>query len=261
MSLDLPEPDRRPLSRSPLQLVVCQVRYEPVPRASEARVALAVHELLGGREGPFAKMEPLQSLNITMGPQVMPTATPNGWRLTSTSGDWTAQLLGDQSSLETTAYETWEGMFRKRLFGLVDALTEQLQPETLNRVGLRYVDRITEPVVNGPAEWSQYIAPEILGPVLHEHLGPGVTAAQQQVDLDAGDEKRATLRHGFFRDQLQGGKLTYVLDFDTYREGIAAWNADEIKGLADELNELALRLFQQTVSAEMLEYMRTGASD
>lgn len=261
MPLDLPEPDRRPLARSPLQLVVWQVRYEPVPRASEARVALAVHESLGGREGPFAKMEPLQNLNITLGPQPFSQATANGWRLTSSSGDWTAQLLGDQASLETTAYETWEGTFRERLFGLVDAVTDELQPQTFNRVGLRYVDRITEPPVETALEWSRYLNPEFLGLVMHEVLGPGVVATQQQVDLDAGDDKRATVRHGFFRDQLQAGKLTYVLDFDMYREGIAEWDATAIKALADDLNELALRIFQQTVTSEMLDYLRSDDDD
>jgi uncharacterized protein (TIGR04255 family) len=256
LPLDLPAVERRLLARSPLQLVVSQLRFEAVPRATEARVALAIHEQLGGPDGPLRRMEPIQNVQITLGAGQAPTATPTGWRFVSEAADWTASVLPDQATLETTSYEEWEGTFRERLFALVDAISEQLVPPTLQRIGLRYVNRVSEPAVSAPPEWQRYLAPEVLGPILHERLGPGIVAAQQQVDLEATDDLRAIFRHGFFRDLQEGGALTYVLDFDTYQERYSVWNAEEIKTTADRLNDLSLRLFHQVVTDELLTYLR-----
>jgi uncharacterized protein (TIGR04255 family) len=254
--LELPEPDRRPLGRSPLQQAVCQIRYEALPRATEARVALAVHDRMGGRQGPFRRMEPLQGVQISLGPQPLPTPAPTGWRFLSDTGDWTGTLLSDHLALETTAYDSWDGTFRERLFGLIEAVSSELEPATVRRAGLRYVNRITDPPVESPQEWERYFPQELLGLVRHQHLGPGVTAAQQQVDLNATDAISVTLRHGFYRDAQRAQALTYVLDIDTYRDGYYPWDVQELKDLTDELNELSLQVFQQTVNSEMLDYLR-----
>ena len=52
MALDLPEPDDAQLPRSPLELVVFQVRFENRLRVSEGAVALAFHGALGDGEYP-----------------------------------------------------------------------------------------------------------------------------------------------------------------------------------------------------------------
>jgi uncharacterized protein (TIGR04255 family) len=259
LPLELPDPDRRQLQRSPLQLVVCQVRFEPAPRAAESRVAFRLQERFGGQDGLFPRIEPIQNLTLSSGPAGPVTAT-TGWRMTSAGRDWTLVLHPDQAALETSVYETWD-VFSERLFELIDAVSELLEPSSFTRLGLRYIDHITEPVVESPAEWQQFISPEVLGILLHERLGPGVMATQQQVDFDAGGELRSTLRHGFFRDEDAGSRLTYVLDFDAYVEGFRAWDSEAIKGMTVSLNDLSLRLFQAAVTTRLLDYLRGEDSD
>lgn len=259
MPIELPAPDPRPLEHSPLELVVCQVRFETLPRAAEPRFALAVQEALGGRDGPFSKMEPIQSQTLTVaaipaGVQPFSTAAQSGWRLSAHDNRWVITLLPDQAALETTAYETWEGTFRDRLLLLFDAVTEYLEPTAIQRVGLRYVDRLKEPAVNAPTEWSRYIRSEVLGLITHDRLGPGVVASQQQVLLDA-DDLRATLRHGFVtEDEVES--LSYLLDVDAYQEGFRVFVLDELKETVERLHTLCLSLFQQTVTDEMLRLLR-----
>ena len=62
------------------------------------------------------------------------------------------------------------------------------------------------------------------------------------------------VRHGFFRDDVWAEAPTYLLDFDVYRQGIQAFDIEEIKEATDVFNELALQLFQQSVTEKMLAY-------
>ena len=63
--LRLPDPRETPLLRSPLSLVVCQVRHERVVAATDTRRALEVQERLAGR---YPKLEErrLASVAVTL---------------------------------------------------------------------------------------------------------------------------------------------------------------------------------------------------
>ena len=107
MALELAPPDEHQLPKSPLTLVVCQVRFEQLPEISDARKALALHEALGGRRGKYAKMEQIQSSSFaaSMGPNV-PVALSKvgdqqGWRFRSEDSSWLVSVFPDQASLET----------------------------------------------------------------------------------------------------------------------------------------------------------------
>jgi uncharacterized protein (TIGR04255 family) len=259
LPLHLPEPDRRELPRAQLPLVLCQIRFEPLPLATDPKVAIAIQDQLGGRTGPYPRTEPMQNLTLSPGALGGAIAATTGWRFISQAGDWIAAVQSDQTSLETTAYSTWDE-FRDRLFALIDAVSAHLTPASVTRVGLRYSNRLTDPQVADPRDWGQYLAPELLGLLVHDGLSEGVIAAQQQVDFDPDGEAKSTLRHGFFRDDQAAGRLTYVLDFDSYREGFRAWDTDAIKQTAVGFNDLTLQLFQQIVTPDLLAYLR-GEND
>lgn len=256
MPLDLPAPDKTQLDRSPLALVVCQVRFENVLAVSDSRTMRLVHEALGDRSGPYPRAEPLsdQGVSIQLGAAGATTAAQplqTGWRLRSRDGGWSVALMPSHVALETTAYTTWSDDFRPRLAHLIEATAKHIAPETEQRLGLRYINRITAPPVTRPREWQGHIAPELLGVVLHNRLGPGATAAQQQVDLEVDDGTQCSFRHGFFTDPARNQALTYVLDFDVYREGVSAFDPGDIMTTADAFNTVALQLFQQAITPQL----------
>ena len=256
MPLNLPAPDKTQLARSPLALVVCQIRFEDVLAVSEGKTMLAIHETLGGRQGPYPKSERLvgQGLNIHLDPAgAKSSARPPepGWRLMSRDEQWVISILPGYVALETTAYTTWDEDFRPRLANLIEATSKHIEPDTEQRLGLRYLDRIIEPSVNNPQDWEGYIAPELLGAVLHEHIGAGVTTAEQQIVLDVDDDTRCGLRHGFFADPARDQSLTYVLDFDVYREGVRSFDPGDILAAADKFSTVALQLFQVAITPRL----------
>ena len=165
--------------------------------------------------------------------------------------------MPDHVVLETSRYTTWSGDFEHRLGNLLDATAQHISPVLEQRVGLRYVDRITEPLVKEVSGWRDYISPAFLGPVLDEPIGDAVRAAQQQIDLDLGDSVTASIRHGFFADPTRDGALTYLLDVDVYREIGQPFDVAGIKAALEIFHERSLQIFQRVVTPRMLDLLDT----
>jgi uncharacterized protein (TIGR04255 family) len=255
MVLDLPPPSFRFLPRSPLELVVCQVRHEE--RRIEPHVALAIQEALGGPDGDFGRIEQVELhsavLAVAAGGSVPPVSeVAHGWHLKTTDGGWTVALLPDHVSLETTRYTTWSD-FHPRLEATIRAVESVASPTMEQRLGLRYVDRLRGLPVDSPADWSRWIQPSVLGPALHDVLGQAVTSSRQQIDLDLGHGRVCVLRHGMVRDP--DGNPSYLLDFDVYRQQARRFSANDLVKAVDEFHQTADSLFEQVITSELLAYL------
>lgn len=258
MPLPLPPPDRTRLSRSPLELVVCQLRFEAQPEVAEAQIALAVHEALGGSNGRYPRLEPLaaQTVNFTMGALGAPPAVSqqgvSGWRYQSADGEWTVSLMPDYVGLETTSYTTWED-FSERMHELLEVTATHIGPGIEQRLGLRYIDRINEVDASSPADWEPYLIPEILGLVLHEQVGPAVKTARQQLLLDLGEGYSCGVNHGFVPGD--NDRVNYLLDYDLFREGGRPFSADAVSEALEVLHEDAGKLFQASITSALYELL------
>ncbi len=257
MALALPEPLTEKLDRSPLSLVVCQVRHEESIAAREPKRALRVHEAVEAAY-PVLEQHSGQELTITAGPlgvQTMPVAAQRGWKMRSEDQSWNAVVMPDFFSLETTDYDDWPD-FRGRLEALMRAVASEIEPSLEQRVGLRFIDRITHPDVTTPRDWAGWIDPAFLGPIAHETVGEGVTTSQQIIQLDAGDGRSLILRHGAFRDPEAGGQATYLIDQDCFIQRGRPFDADQILEAAGSLHTLAIQVFQQAITPDLYKYLK-----
>jgi uncharacterized protein (TIGR04255 family) len=257
MPLDLAPGEHHHLPGSPLTLVVCQIRFDATPAATDSATILAVHEGLGGKEGRYPVLEraqaaPLLPQQVAEMPVVIPQI-PFGWRYKSQDGTWIVSIFPDSVSLETTTgYTSWAEDFRARLVELVGAISKHISPAMVQRVGLRYIDQISRPQVDTPSDWAPYISPEVLGPLLHPAFGDAITRAQQQLDLDIGEGVRCGLRHGFFPDQANAGRLTYILDTDVFRDEIRRYDDNQIMDDANRFHNVALGLFRAVITPDLM---------
>src|SRR3954467_14435483 len=256
-TLSLPEPDTSRLTRSPLELVVCQVRHERKLMVAEGHTALTVHEMLGGASGRYPNLDEITGaeLNLIVGPGTMPNVSEtksSGWRFASVDGTWVVTLMPDHFALETTAYTSWAEDFQPRLAEVADAVAQHVAPTFERRIGLRYIDRITELGLTSVAAWQPYLRPELLGMALHPEIGSAVRQSQQHLLIEIGDGVVAGLRHG---PVVEAGKdeVDYQLDFDISRQGSRAFDADVIKNVADQFSIFALQLFQASVTSDLLQ--------
>jgi uncharacterized protein (TIGR04255 family) len=251
MSLDLSAVDRSVLARSPLTSVICQVRFNDTPAAGEASTARALLEKLASlADGSPPKMEQITetSVNVSVGPNTVPAMahqpTAVGWRIVTGDGLRTVTLMPNWVALESTSYDGWEDDFAPRLANVLAAVQELAEPVFEQRLGLRYINQITEPDVHSPEEWKDWLDEHLLGFIAHDEVGPLITYIRQQAILQLDDDVRCTLNHGFAPDPERGGALTYLLDFDLFREGLRPFDSNGIRETVDTLNTYALRLFQ-----------------
>ena len=264
MPLQLPEADSTPLPHSPLELVVCQLRFEERVAVSDPRTILDIQAFLDSESGcRFSKLEPLKRAQIefSVGPQSAGAGQTqllaSGWRLRSDDGVWTVTVMPDHVIVETNRYPGWESGFRPVLHALVGAVGKFVQPSFEQRLGLRYINGVHLEGVESHTGWRVYIAPRLLGLLGDDVFGPGVRASQQQVSLELDDDVFCTMRHGLAGDESAGEQPAYVLDYDVYRDKGRSFDPDDVQLASDNFNDFALRLFHASITPELLERLRT----
>jgi uncharacterized protein (TIGR04255 family) len=257
----LPDPDPALLPGAPLDLVVCQVRFELRNEISTPQVGLTFQAALGGKDGEYPRLDSVggQAINLEVSGTGAPTVTrndaPGGWRFQSADGAWIVSLMPDHLALESRrSYPGWE-TFSVRLHTLIDVLVAQLGPEIEQRVGLRYIDQIKEVDATSAADWSRYLAPELLGLAAHEVLGAHVANARQQLLLDLGEDYGCVLNHGFLPDE-NSDRLGYALDFDVFRDGARPFDPAALRETLSILHEDAFKLFRASITDELYDIFR-----
>jgi uncharacterized protein (TIGR04255 family) len=249
--LALPDPSTVTLARSPLQLVVCQVRHDRNLAVADGNRVLAIREQLDSY--PLMEEIAQQEVGIVLGPtgpaSLSRGSDQRGWRLRSEDGAWTAALLPDFFALECTGYTSWTE-FRGRMRALAEAVLTHLRPAVELRLGLRYVDRIEVPIVERLQDWSGYINEHLLGTVLDDQLGPALGSIEQAMQLQGPDGIQVLLRHGTQLDQ-KSGAWPYLLDTDCFRGDGRRLEADSLVNGADELHKLALQVFQASITPQL----------
>lgn len=255
-TLTLPEPRDEPLPRSPLTLVVCQVRHNRLLTATDVTNVLKLKDRLG--RYPEVVEDPEHQIAFGGGPSGVfagPPQTFPAWKLQSEDGNWRVAIRQDFFALETTAYESWVD-FRQRLSELLDATIDILRPSLEQRLGVRFIDEIADPIVKSPVAWGDWIRPTLLGVVTDDSLGPSVRSCQQLVELQGPSGLRINLRHGA-QPQPDGQSFVYLIDQDCFRAEGRQFDREDILAAAEELHRLALGVFQATITPKLYEHLKT----
>jgi uncharacterized protein (TIGR04255 family) len=179
-----------------------------------------------------------------------------GWQLISRDGSSVASVQQHAVSMQTTRYVSWSETFRPMLKGVLTAFADVVRPQIRQRAGLRYVDRLVDEDASSPAAWRTRVADALLGPIADPTLGERVISSQQQVEVEIGENRRALLRHGPFADAALRGAISYILDIDVFDTSTTAFDVESALAAADELNRVALSLFQAALSQAYLAQLR-----
>ena len=152
-----PLPDEVPLPRAPLVRVVAQVRFPPVLSIEKRDFVAPFQEAVRAR---YPSLRGEQTRGLLMGPQgSVPTPPALIWRFTDIEERWRVSLAAEFVAIETTAYES-RGDLMDRLEQVLFALEEHVGPKTVDRLGVRYIDRITGEEVG---DIEKLVRPEVLG--------------------------------------------------------------------------------------------------
>lgn len=244
------------LSKSPLVLVLCQVRFTPI--LAIADYVPRIQDRLRKRGYPHVRSAPAQDLVFSpSGPQV--TQRPR-WMLQDKSLTLSIILAENFVAFETTAYGVFDE-FVESLALAVNTVAEAVQELYVQRIGLRYVDLLRSP---DSETWRKYIRPELHGlqsPVFR-------SGTQLQLHQSMAQTNHGTMVVRIFQNrdgQLlppdladtastlkvapppSAGELLTLLDLDHYSEKGRDYESGAVEQQAWELHNDLDRVFREAV--------------
>ena len=257
-----PMPDV-PLPRAPLARVIAQARFPPILAIRDPDKVAVLQEAL--RETyPNLSQDQVHVVELTGG------QTPNVgqgliWRLADQEKDarWRVSLGVDFVALETSSYDS-RNDYLDRLRAVVSAVEQSFKPASASRLGLRYIDRLTDEAVDRVGE---LIHPEVLGIIRppgnpHPALGGSVIHLMTEAQFLAQDSARIRGRWGklpanatYDPDALEPlAKPSWVLDLDMFTTESHSFASEELLATATSFAKCLYWLFRQMVTEEFLRF-------
>lgn len=152
-----PPPAEVRLTNAPLVSVIAQVRF-PLVASVEKRDFIAPFQEAIRAEYPV--LRPEQSRGVVVGQQGLLDARSNTvWRFYDASGAWRVTLSPDFLALETSRYASRDD-FLDRLKRALEALVAHVDPKVIDRLGVRYIDRVAGDDLD---DLPRLVRPEVSG--------------------------------------------------------------------------------------------------
>ncbi|MEA5488516.1 MULTISPECIES: TIGR04255 family protein [Pseudanabaena] len=154
-----PPPEEVPLKDAPLIRVIAQVRFPPILSIEKRDFVGAFQESIRDN---YPILQPEQTKGFAFDDQgVVPIIPQLTWRFVDVvdNWNWRVSLAPSFVALETTAYLSRYD-FLKRLQSVLIALNENFKPASIDRFGLRYIDRV---VGQNLQDISLLVKPQIAG--------------------------------------------------------------------------------------------------
>lgn len=133
-------PTEVPLERPPLVKVIAQIRFPMVTAIGRQEFIAPFQEAI---RKTYPVLRPEKGQSIVLGPDGPAVLQEEMvWRFNNGESTWKVGLSPSFLSLETTAYSS-RTEFMERLKEVVRALERHVEPTVVDRLGIRYINRIT----------------------------------------------------------------------------------------------------------------------
>jgi uncharacterized protein (TIGR04255 family) len=250
MPLALPDQPRRFYRDNPLRLVVCQMRFPVMHGFDEPGSLARFQEVLRDR---YPRSAPAEQQLGGAGLATTPGSQPGRyWRFDGVEDGWSVAVARDFVSLETTRYTRFEE-FRER-FAQVLAAATALGVTIRDRLGLRYVDEITHPNADRPADWRGLINERLLGMVGGEELGDDVLQAIQEIRLRQPDGL-LTIRHGYLGAEATTRGAFYLLDTDYFQQQSTPLAPEGVLAQLDVYHRTLHNIFETAITEPLRDHL------
>jgi uncharacterized protein (TIGR04255 family) len=225
-----PKAERIELQNPPLDLVVCQLRFPIALGLVNNQPPEAFHRAIHSSYPVARRGHQAETLIELSTEQHIRASRSNFWLFEDKDAHWTVSLGADFLSLETRQYRQFDE-FVGRFLDLTKLTEENYGIELRDRLGLRYIDRVSrarQPFL--PENWVAAINPHIL-PLRHFR---GIDEPQMnhlEARFSFGPKRMLTLHTGFFDLGFPGiTENELILDFDCYTE-----QRSSLDGIRDDL--------------------------
>jgi uncharacterized protein (TIGR04255 family) len=248
------------LERSPLAVVLFQVRFPgPVTRIEQAIDANEIAQSLSS-EYPFADRQEVVSFVIQPGhlPSAQKSDNTTAMSLSDASQKWTLNVARDSVSLTTTAYENRDDLLL-RAAHIFQTLSQVAAPPAVARVGLRYINRISDVEVIKKLCENQGLAEPIRQQQQFSLANNEIQSALTELTYAWTAQQRLQARWGLLPPgQSIANPLeplpnsSWLLDIDAFDESRFDFSPDLVVERLKILSEKAYRYFRWFFTPEAL---------
>lgn len=250
------------LGRTHVEAAVAEIRFVTDHRELPEPVAAQIWEGLGTDRYPVFEPSTQMVVNIEITPQgpVQSQSSQQGWLLATADRATAVTLMPALVILQTREYERYSTSLGQPLARILELMTAATGVGKIQRLGLRYINRLTEPDANTPEFWRDHIRPPFAGP-LHSPVASLVAGIHQQVELTLDPTAGARVQSGVFLDQQPGvaakaSRYSYLVDLDVFREQATVYEPLLVANQMRQLNRTALALFAQVLSEQYLATLK-----
>jgi uncharacterized protein (TIGR04255 family) len=254
MPSTLPPTDLKHLEDAPLRVAIAQVRFAPVHAIEKRERVADFQELLA--DGYLARDPHVpQTVTIQFGPSPVPPAAgvfaPEAvWPFEDRERGWSVSLSSSSLALEASTYDDFND-FLAEFRSVLSALIETFHPRECSRLGLRYVNEITDSRLGKPSGLHELLRPALVSPVGTE-LGSELLGSLCELRFR---ETFGTLvlRHGLIRSD------TYLLDYDYFKEEAHAFDGEAVTKTVESFHDVIEPLFVWCLSDTYLSELKGHA--
>jgi len=175
-------PSEISLPRAPLVRVLSQIRFPGILKIDNKDAVSGFQEAIR-RDYPLFEQETKQQIQVQIGPggPAVKQVPGNLWRFQDAARNWRLSLDTESLSLEVHAY-TSRNDFLARWTKVLDSIETAFDPRIALRIGMRYIDRVSEKALDSIDE---FVHTDILGfakPPLREHVRHALSEATLEIE-------------------------------------------------------------------------------
>jgi uncharacterized protein (TIGR04255 family) len=247
-----PIPAEVPLKDAPLVRVIAQLRFPEILSVEQREFVAPFQEAI---RGTYSVLRQEHTQGVLFGPGSGAIAKPQvAWRFSDAEGHWRVSLTPVFLALETTKYVS-RSDFLGRLRLLSEALEKHVEPSQLDRLGVRYIDRITGDAVD---EIGKLIRPEvrgIAGTIATNHAVHALSESMFELS-----DARMVARWGCLPPDATvdpaaiepAKEKSWILDLDMFSAAPAPFVVDRVVAEAQHYAERIYAVFRWAVTDDFL---------
>lgn len=136
-----PTPPEIHLTNAPLVRVLGQVRFSQILSVEDQKVVAPFQEAIRAK---YPKLKQERTHQLTFDNQEKELIPPQSnviWRFTDIQDHWQASLASNFVALDTVNYVSRQD-FLERMREILTAVSEYIKPNVVERIGIRYIDRL-----------------------------------------------------------------------------------------------------------------------
>jgi uncharacterized protein (TIGR04255 family) len=241
------------LADAPLVKVLCQIRFPTIASVDKKEFIAPFQEAI---RHSYPKLIKDQGVELSFGPQGGSFPTKVIWRMLDKSMKWRISVGENFLSLDTSEYPGRE-IFIKALQEIIDKMQTIIRPDLVERIGLRYINKV---LFNNIEQLASWLHPGVLG-IVNEQLDENLSISLTETKFSFSEGMNLTGKWGLLPagqsydptilDPVE--RRSWILDIDGFSEASLDFDVEAILSRLDRLADIDYRFFRFIVTDSFLK--------